>query len=115
MSKLRLYDYSASANCLKARILLAQLDRPYERVPIDIFDGDTLTGEYVGSTTARARRRCSRPSRGGSRESDAILWYLAEGTPFLPDDPLEQRRWFGRLIFEQTDLMPAIGVCGSAS
>ena len=54
MSKLRLYDYTASANCLKPRILLAQLDRPYERVPIDIFDGDTLTDEYLEINPARS-------------------------------------------------------------
>src|SRR5437660_5096141 len=46
-SELRLYDYVASANCYKVRLLLAQLGRPYERIPIDIFDGDTLTNEYA--------------------------------------------------------------------
>ena len=41
MTELRLYDYAASANCYKVRLLLAQHDQPYERVPIDIFAGDT--------------------------------------------------------------------------
>ena len=40
---MRLYDYSASANCYKVRLLLAQLELPYERVPVDILAGDTLT------------------------------------------------------------------------
>src|SRR6185503_14471547 len=44
---MRLYDYAASANCYKARLLLALLGREYERVPIDIFGGDTLTDEYA--------------------------------------------------------------------
>ncbi len=44
---LRLYDYGASANCYKVRLLLAQLERPYEGVPIDIFNGETLTDEYA--------------------------------------------------------------------
>ena len=39
---MRLYDYVASANCYKARLLLAQLGKPYERVPVDIFGGDTV-------------------------------------------------------------------------
>ena len=47
MTELRLYDYVASANCYKARLLLAQLGRDYERVPTDIFDGDTLTDEFA--------------------------------------------------------------------
>src|SRR5688500_10399880 len=40
---LRLYDYAASGNCYKVRLALAQLGRAYERVPVDIFGGDTLT------------------------------------------------------------------------
>ena len=43
---IRLYDYAASANCYKVRLLLAQLARPYKRVAVDIFDGDTLTDEF---------------------------------------------------------------------
>ncbi len=43
---MRLYDYDASANCYKVRLLLALLGTPYERVPTDIFAGDTLTDEY---------------------------------------------------------------------
>jgi len=38
---MRLYDYFASCNCYKVRLLLAQLGRPYKRVPVDIFAGDT--------------------------------------------------------------------------
>ena len=47
MSDLRLFDYSASGNCYKVRLLLAQLDLPYERVPVDIFDADTLTDAFA--------------------------------------------------------------------
>ncbi len=109
MSKLRLYDYAASANCLKARILLAQLDRPYERVPIDIFDGATLTDEYREINPARSTPVLETEAGTFLPESDAILWYLAEGTPFLPDAPLERAQVVRWLIFEQADLMPAIG------
>jgi glutathione S-transferase len=44
---MRLYDYAASPNCYKVRLLLAQLGEEYERVPVDIFGGDTLTDEYA--------------------------------------------------------------------
>ena len=40
---MRLYDYAASGNCLKVRLLLALLGRENERVPVDIFAGETLT------------------------------------------------------------------------
>src|SRR5438094_981347 len=41
VTRLRLYDYFASCNCYKVRLLLAQLGLEYERVPVDIFNGDT--------------------------------------------------------------------------
>src|SRR5262249_51433157 len=49
----KLYDYAASANCYKVRLLLAQLGVEYERVPFDIFAGDTLTDEYALINPAR--------------------------------------------------------------
>jgi Glutathione S-transferase, N-terminal domain len=50
---LRLHDYAGSGNCYKVRLLLAQLDRPYERVPVDIFGGDTLTDDFGRLNPAR--------------------------------------------------------------
>lgn len=44
---MRLYDYAASANCCKVRLLLALLGRVYERVPVDIFAGETLTDAFA--------------------------------------------------------------------
>jgi glutathione S-transferase len=101
----RLYDYAASANCYKVRLLLAQLDVEYERVPIDIFGGDTLTDDFAAINPARSTPVLE-PSPGTYLpESNAILLHLAEGTPFLPSDP-QAYRW---LFFEQADVVPAIG------
>ena len=106
---MRLYDYVASANCYKARLLLAQLGREYERVPIDIFDGDTLTDEYARLNPQRATPVLQLPDGPALVESNAILWYLAAGTEFLPDDPLAQSEVCRWLIYEQSDVMFAIG------
>ena len=46
-----LYDHPASGNCMKARILLRQLELPYERVTVDLFKGETRT-----PSTSRATR-----------------------------------------------------------
>jgi glutathione S-transferase len=50
---MRLHDHAASGNCCKVRLLLALLDREYERVPVDIFAGDTLTDEYAALNPLR--------------------------------------------------------------
>jgi glutathione S-transferase len=89
---MRLYDYGPSANCYKARLLLAQLGRPYERVPVDIFGGDTLTDEYAQKNPLRSTPVLETDDGRYLQESNAILWYLAEGTKFLPDDPFARAR-----------------------
>jgi len=104
----RLYDYGASCNCYKVRLLLAQLDLSYERVPVDIFGGDTLTDEYARINPARSTPVLEADGRF-LPESNAILVYLARGTPLLPEDPFELAQVVRWLIVEQTDVMPMIG------
>ena len=106
---MKLYDYAASANCYKVRLLLAQLERPYERVPIDIFGGDTLTEEYAAKNPARATPVLETDDGRFLPESNAILLYLAHGTPFLPSDPFEVAQVVRWLFFEQTDVMMTMG------
>src|SRR5262249_14106560 len=43
-------------------------------------------------------------------ESNAILWYLADGTEYLPDEPLERARVLQWMFFEQYEVEPAIAV-----
>src|SRR5919108_702521 len=106
---MRLYDYAASANCYKPRLLLAQLGLPYERVPIDIFGGDTLTEEFAAKNPARSTPVLETDDGRYLQESNAILWYLAEGTDLLPDDPFDRGHVLKWLILEQTDVMYGIG------
>jgi glutathione S-transferase len=101
----KLYDYAASANCYKVRLLLAQLGCEYERVPIDIFGGDTLTDEFAAINPARSTPVLEHPPGVFLPESNAILLHLAESTPLRPPDP-QVYRW---LFFEQADVVPAIG------
>jgi glutathione S-transferase len=105
----RLHDYAASGNCFKVRLLLAQLGRDYERVAVDIFDGDTLTDEYERLNPQRSTPVLELPDGRVLLESNAILWYLAAGTPMLPDDPFGQAEVCRWLIYEQSDVMPMIG------
>jgi glutathione S-transferase len=109
MSALRLYDYAASCNCLKVRILLAQLTRPYERIAVDIFGGETLTDHFYEKNPARSTPVLETEDGRFLQESNAILWYLAEDTPYLADDRFERGQVLRWLIFEQTDVVPAIG------
>ena len=106
---LKLYDYGASANCLKVRLLLRLLGIEYERVPVDLFAGETRTEEYLALNPA-GRTPVLILDRGEPlAESGAILLYLAEGTRFLPWDRLERARVHQWLFFEQNLLEPNVG------
>ena len=105
---LRLYDSRLSGNSWKVRILLSQLGLPYERVTLDIRKGDTHDPSF---------RRISRFARvpvllleDGRPivESGAILVHLANGTPYLPEDPLLRADVLSWLFFEQADLQKNI-------
>lgn len=106
---MRLYDYAPSANCYKPRLLLALLERDYERVPIDIFAGDTLTDAYVAVNPARETPALELDDGTVLTQSNAILWFLAEGTTFLPQDSLERGQVVQWLFFEQERVMMGIG------
>jgi glutathione S-transferase len=105
---LRLHDYSASGNCYKVRLLLAQLGRPYERVPVDIFAGDTLTDDFARLNPARTTPVLEEDGAEPLSESNAILVHLAEGTELLPDDPHRRAQAMRWLFFEQAQILPGI-------
>jgi glutathione S-transferase len=106
---MRLYDYPASANCYKVRLLLALLGRPYERVPTDIFAGDTLTDAYGALNPLRETPVLELDDGTAIAQSPAILWFLAEGTPFLPDERVGRAQVLQWLAFEQERVMGGIG------
>jgi glutathione S-transferase len=106
---MRLYDYPASCNCYKVRLLLAQLGRRYERVAIDIFNGETLTDDYARINPMRTTPVLETEDDRYLPESNAILVYLAQGSQYLPDDAFELAEVLRWLIYEQTDVVPMIG------
>jgi glutathione S-transferase len=97
---MKLYDYAPSANCYKVRLLLANLGRRYERVATDIFGGDTLTDDFGEKNPARTTPVLETDDGQFLPESAAILMYLAEGTPLLPEDAF---------LRAKTEVVPQIG------
>jgi glutathione S-transferase len=106
---MRLYDYDASGNCFKVRLLLALLGREYERVPVDIFAGDTLTDEYAQVNPLRETPVLETDEGELIAQSNAILFYLAEGTEYLPDERVARAQVLQWAYFEQERVMPGLG------
>ncbi len=110
---LRLYDYLPSGNGYKVRLLLSHLGRAYELVELDLEAGESRAPGYLAKNpdgriplleTADGRRLA---------ESNAILFYLAAGTAFLPDDPWDRAQALRWMFFEQYSHEPYIAVARS--
>jgi glutathione S-transferase len=106
---MRLYDYAASGNCYKVRLLLGLLEQPYERVPVDIFAGETLTDEFLALNPTRETPVLQLDDGRVVTQSNAILWFLARGTRFLPETPFGEAEVVSWLSFEQERVMAGIG------
>ena len=105
---MKLYDHPMSANCLKPRILLAQLGTEYERVTVDIFDRDRQ-GQLARNPTKHVPV-LETDDGDFIAESGAIMLFLAEGTPFLPGPGVARARVHQWLFFEQNQLEPGLAV-----
>jgi glutathione S-transferase len=97
-----LHDNLSSGNGYKVRLLLAQLGLPFERIEYDINLGETRTPEFLNEINPNGRIPVLQTDEGELlAEFGAILFYLAEGTPFLPDDRLGCAHVLGWMFFEQ--------------
>jgi len=107
----RLHDYLPSGNGYKVRLLLTQLGIPFLRIEYDITRGETRTPEFLENVNANGRIPVLETEEGTLLpESNAILFFLAQGTPFLPDDRLEKARTLQWMFFEQYTHEPNIAV-----
>jgi glutathione S-transferase len=107
---LKLYDFLSSGNGYKCRLLLHQLGIPFERIELDILNGETRTPEFLAKNPNGRIPALELEDGTVLAESDAILFYLAEGTPFLPEGRLERAQVLQWLFFEQYSHEPFIAV-----
>ncbi len=108
---MRLHDYLPSGNGYKVRLLMAQLGIPFERIEYDITKGETRTPEFLDDVNANGRIPVLETETGEFLpESNAILIYLAEGTPFLPDGRFDRAQALRWMFFEQYNHEPNIAV-----
>jgi len=107
---LRLYDFHESGNGYKVRLLLHHLGVRYERIEMDILQGATRTPEFLAVNPNG--RIPVLVLEDGTRlmESNAILFYLAEGSAYLPDSTIARAQVLQWMFFEQYSHEPNIAV-----
>ena len=105
-----LYNNQLSGNCYKVRLLLAHLGIQYEKREVDVFERahrDELLGEL--NPALRVPTVVLDDGRALA-ESNAILFYFAGGTEYLPEDSYERAQVLQWLFFEQYSHEPYIAV-----
>ena len=105
-----LYNSPESGNCYKVRLLLAHLGIPYETQDLSVVDRSNRR-EVLGDLNPSLRVPTLVLDDGRPlAESNAILWYFGDGTPFVPDDAYERAQVLQWMFFEQYEVEPALAV-----
>jgi glutathione S-transferase len=105
-----LYDNAVSGNCFKVRLILSLLGVEFERREVSVVDRSGREGVLGGLSPSLNVPAVVLEDGRPLAESNAILWYFADGTRYLPDDPYERAQVLQWMFFEQYKHEPAIAV-----
>ena len=105
---LTLFDYLDSGNGYKIRLLLAQLGLAYRRVEVDILAGQTRTPQFLAKNPNGRIPTLQLEDGSFLAESNAIMWYLAESSPYIPTDREARARVLQWMFFEQYSHEPYV-------
>lgn len=104
------HGFSPSGNCHKVRLLLEQLGRPYDWIETDSSTGATRTPAFLAKNPNGKVPTIELDDGRVLVESNAILFWLAEGTPFLPADAWGRAQALSWMFFEQYSHEPHVAV-----
>jgi len=104
-----LYSMQRSGNSYKVRLALARLRIPYHKVEIDILQGESRTPEFLAKNPSGQIPLLEVAPGRYLAESNAILWYVANGSVLAPDDDIARAEAMQWMFFEQHSLEPNIG------
>jgi len=105
-----LYNSPVSGNCYKVRLLLAHLGLEYETFDVSVVDRSNRA-ELLGDLNPALRVPTLVLDDGRPlAESNAILWYLGDGSDYVPVDRYERAQVLQWQFFEQYQHEPYIAV-----
>ena len=105
---MQLFDYLDSGNGYKVRLLLAQLRQKYGWTEVDIDKGETRTADFLRRNPNGRIPTLELDDGTFLPESNAILWYLAEGSRFVPATPVGRAQVLQWMFFEQYSHEPFV-------
>jgi glutathione S-transferase len=108
MHPLVLHEYALSGNCYKIRLTAAHVGAALERRQYDILAGDTRTPEFLQQVSANGRIPVLQVGETFLPESNAASFYLADGSPLVPEDRFARADMLRWLFWEQYNHEPNI-------
>lgn len=105
-----LYDAAVSGNCWKVRQLFAHLGIDYETKTLDVVDRSDRQSALGALNPALRIPVVIEDDGTVHNESDGILLHFAEGTPYLPSDPVARREVLRWLLWEQANLQAYVAM-----
>ena len=103
-----LYEMPDSGNCYKVRLTLNQLEIPFQRKLVDISQGESRKQDYLALNPNGRVPLIVLDDATAIPESNAIICYLARGTPLRPTDPVAEAQMLSWMFFEQYSHEPYI-------
>lgn len=110
MDAVTVYGMKASGNCFKVQLVLEQTGRPYRWVEVNSAAGETRTPEYLAKNPNGKVPLLELADGRVLAESNAILCFLAEGSPLWPSDSWQRAKALQWMCFEQYSHEPYIAV-----
>lgn len=109
-SKIEIYGDSISGNCYKVQLLCAQLGVEHVWHELDLLEGATRTDEFLAMNPNGKTPLLQLVDGRFLPESNAILYYLAQGSALVADDAYGMANILGWMFFEQYSHEPYIAV-----
>jgi glutathione S-transferase len=103
-----LYLTYGSGNSFKPALLLRQTGQHCTTRFVDVLAGDSRKPEFLALNPRGQVPYLVLADGRGIGESNAIAWWVAEGTPLMPADAVSRAQALQWMIFEQTSLEPHI-------
>lgn len=107
---MKIYGDVKSGNCYKLKLLCSLLELEHEWIPIDILKGESRSETFLSLNPNGQIPVCVTDDGDVLTESNAILFYLAQGSSYWPARRLDQTRVLEWQYFEQYSHEPSVAV-----
>ncbi|HUV21021.1 MAG TPA: glutathione S-transferase family protein [Gammaproteobacteria bacterium] len=107
---MKIYGDAKSGNCYKLKLLCALLSIEHEWIAVDILRGETRSEQFLAMNPNGQIPVCITDDGEVLTQSNAILYYLGQGSLYWPADLLAQTRVLEWQFFEQYSHEPGVAV-----